>query len=230
MRPTVLLWDIDGTLITTGGVGRRAIERAFEVLYGRADAFRDVPFAGMTDRAIVRAGMRVIGVEPTTEAIDAAIEAYVGVLEEEVSRADLASYRVHAGIERALDVTSAKKHVATGLGTGNIRNGARVKLSRVGLYQRFAFGGFGCDHEDRAELIRTGAERGAQALGAPRTECRVVVIGDTPKDVAAAKAIGALCVGVGTGPFTPEQLVASGADAAFRDLSDDRAIPALLGE
>lgn len=229
MKPTVFLFDIDGTLITTGGVGRAAIENAFQRLYGRPDAFKSISFAGMTDRAIVRAGLMAIGRKPAEADIDAAIDAYVAVLEEEVSRADAAKYKVHSGIEVALDEVAKRGKSAVGLGTGNIRAGARVKLERVGLYGRFAFGGFGCDHEDRAELIRIGADRGAKALGTPRESCRVVVIGDTPKDVAAARSIGAESIGVGTGPFTPADLMACGATHACRDLAEPGALDRLLG-
>ena len=229
MKPTVFLFDIDGTLITTGGVGRTAIETAFERLYGRSDAFASISFAGMTDRAIVRAGLMAIGRKPAEADIDHAISTYVCVLEEVVPRADSTKYRVHAGIETALDEVHARKSSAIGLGTGNIKAGARVKLDRVSLFGRFAFGGFGCDHEDRAELIRIGAERGAKALDTPRESCRVVVIGDTPKDVAAARAIGAESIGVGTGSFTPADLMACGATFACRDLAEPGALDRLLG-
>src|SRR5690606_10952728 len=113
--------------------------------------------------------------------------------------------------------------------TGNIREGARLKLERVAFFEPFRFGGFGCDHEDRAELIRIGAKRGAAQLGAPLAECRVVVIGDTPKDVAAARAIGAESIGVGTGSYRPDELLACGATYAFADFTDSAALPALLG-
>ena len=115
-----------------------------------------------------------------------------------------------------------------GLGTGNVRQGARIKLERVRIHDRFSFGGFGCDHEDRVELIRHGARSGAAQLGVPFEECRVVVIGDTPKDVAAAKGIGASCIGVGTGSFTPEALLSCGADYAFPDFSVPEALASLL--
>ena len=230
MRPTVLLFDVDGTLITTGGVGRLAIESAFERLFGRPDAFRSISFAGMTDRAITRAGLMAIGRPASEAAIDEAIRTYVEVLEAVVADADRATYRVHPGIETALDEIEARgAGYAIGLGTGNIRDGARVKLGRVDLYRRFAFGGFGCDHEDRAELIRIGAERGAATLRAPLAECRVVVIGDTPKDVAAARANGAESIGVGTGPFSPADLVTCGATFACRDLAEPGALDRLLG-
>lgn len=229
MRPTVLLFDVDGTLVTTGGVGRRALEMAFERSFGRRDACKSFRLDGMTDRAIVRTGMRAIGIEPTETLIDQVLVDYLLVLVEEVAAAPDATYRVHAGIAETVERARSRREVAVGLGTGNIREGARIKLERVGIYDRFAFGGFGCDAEDRTALIRRGAERGASLLGALLEECRVVIIGDTPRDVAAAQAIGAECVGVGTGSFTAEQLVGAGATAAFANLSDPGAMEAILG-
>ncbi|MBI3185835.1 MAG: HAD family hydrolase [Myxococcales bacterium] len=228
MQPTVLLFDVDGTLVTTGGVGRRALERTFERLYGRLDACSSFRLDGMTDRAIVRKALEAIGREASEVAIDAILPVYVEVLEREVSEADMGRYRIHDGMREAVDA-SLRLGLAVGLGTGNIREGARVKLSRVGLFHRFAFGGFGCDSEDRAELLRIGAERGARKLGKATADCRVVVIGDTPKDVAAATTIGAECLGVGTGSFTAEQLLARGATHAYGDLSAPGALAALLG-
>lgn len=230
MRPTVLLFDIDGTLVTTGGAGRRAMERAFEQLHGRADACDSFSMAGMTDYSIVRTGLQFIGAPVSTEAIEVVLEAYLALLEEEVWRVDDQSYRVYPGMREAVEAARTRSHVAVGLGTGNIQEGARVKLSRVGLYEKFSFGGFGSDHEERVELIRQGARRGARQLGAPLEECRVVVIGDTPKDVAAALGIGATCIGVGTGSYTPEVLRAAGAHYAFPDFTDREALATLLEE
>jgi phosphoglycolate phosphatase-like HAD superfamily hydrolase len=226
LKPTVLLFDIDGTLIETGGAGRRSIERAFERRFGRRDACASFPFGGMTDRAIVRSGLGAIGEAATEEAIDDLIAVYLEVLADEMARA--ADCRLHRGIEPALDAARAAR-CAIGLGTGNVREGARLKLERVGIYDRFAFGGFGSDHEIRPELLRVGAERGARALGAPLAACRVVVIGDTPKDVAAAQAIGAECVAVATGSFTAAALAACGPEHVFRDLDDEGALAAMLG-
>lgn len=228
MRPTVLLFDIDGTLVTTGGAGRRAISRAFEKLHGRLDACDSFSLSGMTDRAIVRQALTLIGVEPSPEAIDAVISCYLSFLGEEVGRTEARHYFVHAGMREAVAEARSRAGFAVGLGTGNVREGARVKLERVGLYDQFAFGGFGCDHEDRVELIRHGARCGARLLEAPLEECRVVVIGDTPKDVAAAKGIGAVCIGVGTGHFSPHALREAGADFAFPDFTSPGAIKALL--
>ncbi|HEY8944530.1 MAG TPA: haloacid dehalogenase-like hydrolase [Polyangiaceae bacterium] len=226
-KPTVLLFDIDGTLVTTGGAGRRAMERGFSSLYGSA-AVLGFRFDGLTDRWIARRGLESLGVEVTSEAIDAVLEAYVSALSEEVRRVPEDRYRVHAGVREAI-LHARKTGAAVGLGTGNVREGARLKLERVALYAEFAFGGFGCDAEGREELIRIGAERGARELGEPLEACRVVVIGDTPRDVAAARANGAECIGVGTGAFSAAELSASGATAAFDDLSQAGALGALLG-
>lgn len=228
-RPTVLLFDIDGTLVTTGGVGRRAVERAFERAHGRADACSLIRFDGMTDRSITRLGLQAIGVAPTDEAIDQVLDIYLGELQAELLLSTPETYRVHVGVPEALAAASARG-MALGLGTGNLERGARLKLEHVGLYHHFDFGGFGSDHELRVELIRTGALRGAQRLGVPVSACRVVVIGDTPKDVDAARGIGAESIGVGTASFSAQQLLEHGATYAFDDLLAAGALAALLGD
>jgi phosphoglycolate phosphatase-like HAD superfamily hydrolase len=225
MRPTVLLFDIDGTLMDSGGAGRRSIERAFARRHGRPDACAAIRFGGMTDRAIARAGLAAIGLDPTPEAIDDLLAAYLAALAETLPTS---TALVYPGVEAALDAAAAAG-AAVGLGTGNLHDGARLKLSRVGLFERFSFGGFGSDHEHRATLLAVGARRGGAALGAPVEEVRVVVIGDTPKDVAAALEIGAECLAVATGTFSAEELAASGPTHVFRDLAEEGALRALLG-
>lgn len=225
MKPTVMLFDIDGTIMSTGGAGHRSIGRAFGARHGRPDACSGFSFGGMTDRAIARAGLTAIGMEVTPHAIDEILAAYLAALGEELfaSRAV-----IHPGVEAAIEAGKAAG-AAVGLGTGNVRDGAQLKLSRVGLHQRFAFGGFGDDHETRSELIRIGAARGAAALGVAIEACRVVIIGDTPKDVAAAQAIGADSIAVATGGFSAAELTASGATWVFRALDEEGAMAALLG-
>jgi phosphoglycolate phosphatase-like HAD superfamily hydrolase len=223
----VLLFDVDGTLVTTGGAGRRALERIFEVVYGRDDACA-FPLDGMTDRAIVRAALRSIGRDAEEAEINAILVRYLEILADEVAGVASDKYRIHRGIEPALEAAAACPNVALGLGTGNIREGARVKLTRVGIYERFAFGGFGGDHEERTELLRVGARRGAERLGTLAENCRVVIVGDTPKDVAAATNLGAESVGVATGRFSTSDLKAAGATFAFADLSEPGALDALL--
>ncbi len=232
MRHTVFLFDIDGTLILTGGAGRRAMEGAFRALYGdRGPAAVQFHFGGMTDRAIARAGIRSAGDgEPDSVAIEKVLDAYVTRLGAEVERSD--QYRVLPGVHDVLArlAEGPRERIALGLGTGNIKRGAHTKLARGGLHETFSFGGFGCDHEERGELLRVGAERGMAMLGVARADCRVVVIGDTPKDVAAAKAIGAECIAVGTGGFAASELVALGAEHGFDDLTAASVLEALLGD
>lgn len=225
----MLLFDVDGTLVTTPGAGRRAMTRAFAERFGETTTLRAIPFAGMTDRAIVRAGLRALGEPAAGAAADAAIDAllarYLVLLEGEVAAADL---RLHPGIADALDAADAQPGTALGLGTGNVRAGATLKLRRVGIEHRFGFGGFGCDHEDRAILLRTGAMRGAAQLGAPLTRCRVVVVGDTSRDMEAARAIDAVGFGVGTSGVSIADLRAAGAVHAVPDLTAPGALEALL--
>lgn len=227
MRRTVLLFDVDGTLVLTGGAGRRAMVSAFADLYARADVFEGLSFAGMTDRAIVRTGIVAATGACDETSIDRAIDVYLGRLERELATAE--GYRVLPGVVEVLARVAVEEGVAVGLGTGNVRRGAYTKLAPGKLDATFAFGGFGCDSEDRVELLRAGARRGAEALGAQLEECRVVVIGDTPKDVAAARGAGAECVGVGTGGFAPASLIELGACAAFATMEERGLLERLLG-
>jgi phosphoglycolate phosphatase-like HAD superfamily hydrolase len=146
-------------------------------------------------------------------------------LAEEMTRCD--GYRVHLGIVEAMDALAACADLALGLGTGNIAAGARLKLERGDLWRRFAFGGFGCDHEDRAELLRVGRDRGAARLGRDPSQCRTVIVGDTWRDIRGARAIGAAVIAVGTGGDPLETLC--DADACFPDLSAPGALDAILG-
>jgi phosphoglycolate phosphatase-like HAD superfamily hydrolase len=232
-RPTVLLFDIDGTLISTGGAGKRAVRRALAAWGDRvklppAPAAGEFSYAGMTDRAIVRRGLLESGATPTEELIDELVDLYLDALAAEISRAPDDAFRVLPGVEQVLDACAGRDGVALGLGTGNVARGARLKLEHVGLASRFEFGGYGCDAEDRAELVRTGASRGAARLGTALDACRVVVIGDTYRDVAAARAIGADCVAVATGPESLADLERHGPTFTFADLTDDAALEAIL--
>lgn len=231
MRPTILLFDVDGTLVDSSGVGRRALERAFRARFGSAAALDAIDFHGMTDRAIVRTALRAMGEPdgPAVEAsIDAVLAAYVAHLEYEVARAG--HLRPHPGVVAALDAARTRPGFALGLGTGNIRAGARLKLGRLGLFDRFPFGGFGCDHEHRPALLRIGATRGAALLKTPLEACRLVVIGDTPLDVQAATAIQAESLAVATSRYDIRSLKAAGATHTFRDMTDPAFLAALCGE
>ena len=233
VMPTILLFDVDGTLVTTDGVGRRAIEKTFERRHGRSDVV-SFSFAGMTDKAIVRDGLLALGRRFAAETelqaeMDATLAFYLRVLEEEAAAAPTGGIRVHDGIMRALDRAEARPDVALGLGTGNLREGARIKLGHAGIYHRFTFGGFGDDSIDRPEILASGARRGAAQLGKPLQVCRVVVVGDTPKDIAAAQAIGAACLAVATGMHSVAELEAHAPALACATLADPRADGVLFG-
>lgn len=217
MKPTVVLYDIDGTLITTGGVGRRALEVAFEEAYGRPGTF-DFSFAGMTDRGIMRGGLRSSGMPDDDGALERILDVYLEILRREIEAAE--KYEVHVGIVESIHALRELPNFALGLGTGNVERGARIKLERAALNDYFEFGGFGCDAEDRAELIAAGARRGAERLGRPIDDCRLVIIGDTPKDAAAAHANNGECIAVATGGCSRAELDACGARWVFDDLAD----------
>lgn len=225
-RPTVFLFDIDGTLLLTGGAGRRAVEAAFALHTGRADACSGFSFGGMTDRAIVRAGLLAVGAAVTDVLIDAVIASYLTHLEAELGQST--GYQVMPGVHETIAALRIHAHCAIGLGTGNVRGGAQLKLRRGELWEHFDFGGFGCDDEDRTALLRVGAARGAARLGAELGDCRVVVIGDTLRDVAAAQGMAAECLAVETGGVSGAVLLGAGAHAAVRNLSKPAALEFLL--
>ena len=237
--PTIFLFDIDGTLITITRAGRAAMERAFtrhfrEHRLGEgAEVFADFSFAGMTDRAIVRAGIeRMVGAEGEAQDIDERLvdrlmNDYAANLAEALSRAN--DYRLHQGASEAIELAEGRPESALGLGTGNLRLAAKAKLDPFDLYERFRFGGFGCEHEDRATILRLGADRGARLIGRDREECEIIVIGDTPKDVSAGHAIGARVIAVATGPFNKDALREAGALHVFDDLRDAEARAIIAG-
>lgn len=225
-RPSVLLFDIDGTLITSGDASRRALSRALRERFGRADPL-DFTMAGLTDPLIVARALAGAGLRGDAATIEQVLADYLRHLPEAVATAD--EYRVFDGVVDILRAVCARpERAAVGLGTGNIEPAAQIKLRRGGLDGHFAFGGFGSDHARRVEVLRTGLRRGAARLGIGVEACRAVVIGDTPRDVEAALELGAFCVGLGTGGHDPAELLARGAHAAFDDLTRPGALEALL--
>jgi phosphoglycolate phosphatase-like HAD superfamily hydrolase len=222
MTPLVVLFDIDGTLITSGGSGRRALEKAFSAHYACENLFADFGFGGMTDKAILREGFRRLGKELDAVACDALLETYVRALSEELAASK--DYRLHLGMKEAVAALRNRPNTAVGLGTGKIVAGAEAKLAPLGAYDWFSFGGFGSDHEDRGELIRIGIERGKAHLRVAKARC--VIIGDTPKDIDAARKNGAEVICVTTGQFKNEEL--AHADHVFDTIDDPRALAILL--
>lgn len=230
VRPLIYLFDIDGTLVTTAGSGRKALSAAFKQRYGSCTGL-DFNFDGMTDRVIVSDALAAMGLHFSDANLNPEIDAVLEDYTAELSSLALAtnnSFEVCQGVHEVLDHVHVGGLGVVGLGTGNIRKGAQIKLAAVNLYHRFAFGGFGCDHRDRTELLSVGAKRGADLLRMPLDQCDVLVIGDTPKDIAAAHGIGARCLAVATGNYSVAQLTAAGSDVSVATLTDPRALAVLL--
>ena len=212
----IILFDIDGTLVSTGGAGRRAYEAAFAETFGEGHGLLDFSFSGMTDPLLIRRGLEAAGREVTPVVVDRMVERYLDYLPDALDAAT--DYTIHPGVRDLVPTLAGRSDLALGLGTGNVERGARLKLEPAGLNEYFAFGGFGSDAEDRAEILRAGAERGADRLGRPLADCRVVIIGDTPRDIDAAHRIGAECIAVDTGTTDPD---------AIRHADPDLLVPTL---
>ena len=216
----LVLFDIDGTLVLTGGAGLRAMTRACEELLHRPEALDGVPVAGRTDWSILHDVLDRIGRDFDDELFASLRARYVGYLAEEIEKPGHGVKGVMPGIRELLDALQPREDVFLGLLTGNFAEGARIKLEHFDLWHYFRCGAFGDDAADRNALVPFAVTR-ARACGIPDFAPHdILVVGDTPHDVACALAAGAVPVAVATGGFTVEQLRASGADLVFSDLSD----------
>lgn len=213
----VLLFDIDGTLIRSGGAGKFAMETALCQTFNVTTFHDRVPYSGRTDVAISHDLLVAHEVEPTPENRTKLIEAYLSRLP---SSLEERGGGICPGIEAILEAVRTRDDVSLGLLTGNVRRGAERKLSYFGLWDYFAFGGFGDDHTDRDDVARCALEAAKGHLNREIDPASVWVIGDTPLDVTCARAIGAKVVAVATGFHPLSELEATGADLAFTDLSD----------
>jgi len=220
----LVLFDIDGTLLWSDGAGRRSMERALVQAFGTTGdaAYR---YDGKTDRQIVRDLMRGAGHDDAR--IDAAMaglfETYLAGLQAEL--ADGANVRVLPGVPEVLDALERRDDVVLGLLTGNVEHGARAKLGAAGIdFARFRVNAFGSDHEHRPMLPAVAQARMREALGHEVGGDRVVIIGDTPADIACGRDIGARAIAVATGRYGVEELRAHGPAAVFADLSDTDAV------
>ena len=221
---TVLLYDIDGTLVTTAGAARQALLDVAMARFGDISGF-DFGFGGMTDRGILRRGLRAVGVELDEALFTAVLDDYLGCLAGCLQRA--AVHKLLPGAEAMVHASVGWAGVANGLGTGNIEAGARLKLAKFSVDALLPFGGFGCDAEDRAGLIAVGKARGAARLGVNIDDVHLVIVGDTPFDVEAARANGGVTLAVASGGATRQALVEAGAEVVVDSLDDAGALGAL---
>jgi phosphoglycolate phosphatase len=213
MRTQAVLFDIDGTLIESGGASDRAWHRAFKELHGLDVHISEITGKGVPDPAVGRQAFKAaLGREPTDEEAEALMRRRLDHLEDEVMISP--GYKVHDGVEELLEKLRADG-ILLGLTTGNVEEAAHIKLERADLNRFFSFGGYGSDSPDRTELTRKALERADQALEGRLDRDRCFSCGDTPRDVEAGHGAGIRVVGVATGEFTVEQLREAGADAVI---------------
>jgi phosphoglycolate phosphatase-like HAD superfamily hydrolase len=217
------LFDIDGTLLASGGAGKAALELAFSEIF--AVPLRvQIPYSGRTDRAIARDLLRSHDIDDSHDNWQRLLTGYLARLPDSLNRHN---GRVLPGILGVLAALQKRPDVAIGLLTGNVRAGARVKLGHFGLFDHFAFGGFGDHHFDRDDVAREALAAVRSHLGQAVPE-QVWVIGDTPLDVRCARAIGANVVAVATGIHSLEQLRDTQPDLTLADLADPKPFLDLL--
>ncbi|HVD37552.1 MAG TPA: HAD family hydrolase [Solirubrobacterales bacterium] len=213
-----VLFDIDGTLLVTGGAGAGAWQRAFLELYEVEANITEHTHAGMTDPEIAEIVFReVIGREGSAAERAEAIAAYLSHLQAAVDESP--GYRIMPGIEELLS-RLVDAGVLLGIVTGNIEAAAHIKLARGDLNRYFAFGGYGSDSRDRTELTKKALERGEQVSGHPLDRAETIAVGDTPRDVRAGHGAGIRVVGVATGSYAVAELTDAGADWSIENVID----------
>lgn len=211
------LFDIDGTLVDTGGAGMAALVEATRRVFQTDGPPLDL--AGSTDLGLVRDIHRHFGAEATRESIDTYFAVYQEILDRNLAAGTFPG-RVLDGVLTILDSLAADPRRSVGLLTGNIAGGAASKMRHFKLDHHFAFGAYGSDDADRNKLGPIALERARAHTGRSFRAEEVWVIGDTPKDIACARALGAKCLAVATGSFTAEQLDSFGADLVVSSLED----------
>ncbi|MEX0818794.1 MAG: haloacid dehalogenase-like hydrolase [Pirellulaceae bacterium] len=215
-----LLFDIDGTLINTGGAGGAAFIEAFRDDFCIEEP-ANVPFSGRTDRGIGASLFERHGIADSPENWQRLRDGYLARLPIHLAQR---SGRVLDGVLSLLQRLRAREAVAVGLLTGNLRDGARIKLSFFGLYEHFDFGGFGDEHRDRDRVAAIALAAAHQHANASFDPARLWVIGDTPLDVSCARAIDAQVLAVATGLHPVQELAELQPDVLLEDLSDTDAV------
>jgi phosphoglycolate phosphatase-like HAD superfamily hydrolase len=222
----LLLFDIDQTILHSGGAGEKALTRALRDRFGLEEDLGNIEIAGKTDVWIAHRIFEAHGIEPLPDNVKRFLDGYLHYLKVELGLND---GRLLPGFPDILHALARLPNVAMGLLTGNLRRGAELKLGHYGVLDHFAFGAFADDSHDRNRLGPFARERAREAHGQDFDPADIFVIGDTPHDIACAKAIGARGVGVATGRYSRAALEAAGADFVFDDLSDVERVIRTLG-
>lgn len=219
----LLLFDIDGTLLVSGGAGRAAIAEAFAAEFGLA-GLDDFQVDGRTDTGIFEEALSQAGVDPTPDVLERMTAAYVARLPENIESHD---GRILDGVIDLLDALEGSGAVV-GLATGNVAKGAEIKLRHYGIWDRFRGGGFGDVSPDRTKVLAAALEALAGEGGVEPSAASPIVIGDTPRDVSAGHAIGARVLAVATGNYDEATLREAGADFVLPDLRETQAVLNIL--
>src|SRR3954453_5569162 len=226
---TLILFDIDGTLVLTGGAGGRAMSLAFEEVFAVANAFNGIPMAGRTDAWILNDAVAAHRIPPDSPDLRRFRDAYVRHLAIELEKPGVARKGLMPGVRELLDALTERDDVYLALLTGNYEAGARLKLEYFDLWKYFSCGAFGDDAPHRNVLVPKALTR-VQACGGPSfAAAEAIVIGDTPLDVGCAAHVGARSLAVATGSHSVEELRAAGADAVLKDLSDIDEVVRIIG-
>lgn len=228
MSMTLILFDIDGTLVSTGLAGGDAMGRAFEEIYGVADAFAGIEMSGKTDPAILQEAWDAAGIDPSRRNLKGFYDCYVGHLKDTLSESDRPRH-LKPGLPDLLDAIAANGNVVLGLLTGNVVAGAQLKLESFGILHYFRVGAYGSDSEDRKKLVPVAQLRARQYCGTHIPPERTFVIGDTPRDIECAQVHGVQAVAVATGNYSHEDLQAHQPDFCFADLGDQQTVLESLG-
>lgn len=230
MYRKLVLFDIDGTLLHTHGAGRRAIHAALSAEFGAPTPENHVRFDGKTDPQIVRELMELSAhaSPPDVVRVEAVCRRYVDLLAGELRNGTCVT-TVYPGVGQLLDALERRGDALLGLLTGNVVDGARLKLASAGIApERFRVGAFGSDHHERGRLPGIAALRAEPLMGRIPAGADVVILGDTPADMTCGSGVGARAIGVATGSYGVADLLAAGAYAAFEDLSPVEAVVAAI--
>ena len=228
MTKKILLFDIDGTLLLTGGVGIVAFEKAFHDLFGTRNAWGDMVPDGKTDPFIIEEiSQKILNRSlDKTEHIKLS-EKYLFYFRDEIKRAS--HFRLMPGVLPLLQILSKKEDILLGIATGNLEEAGWLKLERGGIRSFFSFGGFGSDSMERSEILKIAIKRGEKVLGKAATREKIYVIGDTHYDVQAGKKLGLKTIGVATGSLKEKYFLGEHApDYLLQDLSDTQSFLKLI--
>jgi phosphoglycolate phosphatase len=220
----LVLFDIDGTILSSNGAAAKAFRHALEEVFGTSGPKQGYSFAGRTDPQIARDLLMMAGIdEGTIEShLPRALDLYLSGLASEFETVEAT---VYPGVRELIERLDEHPDAIQGLLTGNIVGGARLKLAAAGIdFDRFRVGAFGSDHGDRRELPAIAVERAEAAFGRRFEGKSVVIIGDTPADISCGEHLGVRTIAVATGTFTREQLAPCGPDYLFEDFSDTEAV------